>query len=341
MATAIRADPIPAGGRRARRVLVTGGAGFVGSHVAEAHLARGDRVAVLDDLSRGRRENVPAAADFIRMDVADPATRDFIREGCFEIVNHHAAQIDVRVSVADPAADARTNLLGLLHVLEGARLGGTDRVVFVSSGGVVYGESAHSSTPEDAPKRPLSPYGVSKLASELYLDVYRRIHGLDCIALRYGNIYGPRQDPGGEAGVVAIFARRLLQGKPLMIHGDGGQLRDYLYVEDAARANLLAAEAPIPGGAGIDAHACNVGTGHGTSVTALADLMEEVAGRKTGRRHLAARPGEVQRNVLDPGRIRREWGWAPQLTLREGLAATFAHIAALHRSGRRAAEVSA
>ncbi len=341
MATAaMRADRgTTAGG--GRRVLVTGGAGFVGSHVAEAHLARGDRVCILDDLSTGRLENVPPGADFTHLDVAGQDTRDFVRSGGFEIVNHHAAQIDVRVSVADPAADARTNLLGLLNVLEGARLGGTERVVFVSSGGVVYGESSESPTPETAPKRPLSPYGVSKLASELYLDFYRQVHGMRCIALRYGNVHGPRQDPGGEAGVVSIFANRLLRGKPLTIHGDGRQLRDYIFVEDAARANLLAADVPVAPGGGIDAHAFNVGSGAGTSVNALADALEAVAGARTGRRHLPARPGEVRRNVLDTARIRRQWGWTPAFTLREGLERTFAHIAALRQPAGRATEVPA
>ncbi len=342
MATAEeRTDPGPATAGGGRSVLVTGGAGFIGSHVAEAHLARGDRVCILDDLSTGRLGNVPRGADFARLDVADPDARDFIRSGGFEIVNHHAARIDVRASVADPAADARTNLLGLLHVLEGARLGGAERVVFVSSGGVVYGETSQSPTPETAPKRPLSPYGVSKLASELYLDFYRQVHGLRCVALRYGNIFGPRQDPGGEAGVVSIFAGRLLRGEPLAIYGDGRQLRDYLFVEDAARANLLAAEIPVAPGGGVDAHAFNVGSGTGTSVNALAEALEAIAGVRTGRRRLPARPGEVRRNVLDTGRIRKRWGWRPAFTLREGLERTFAHIAALRPPAGHATEVPA
>ena len=308
-----------------RRVLVTGGAGFVGSHVAEAHLALGDRVCVLDDLSSGRPGNVPAGAEFVEMDVADPRTRDYIGDGGFELVNHHAAQVDVRVSVADPAADARTNILGLVNVLEGARAAGTKRVVFVSSGGVVYGEPDTFPTPETAPKRPVSPYGVSKLAGEHYLDYYRQVHGLDYVALRYSNVYGPRQDSGGEAGVVAIFSNRLLRREPLVIYGDGEQLRDYVYVEDVARANLVAAETDLEDGADIDARAFNIGTGEATSVNTLAELLEEVAGIRVQRVFRRARAGDVRCSTLAIDRI-RDRNWVPVFSLREGLARTFRHI---------------
>ena len=310
-----------------RRVLVTGGAGFVGSHVAEAHLARGDHVCILDDLSSGRLNNVPAGAEFVEMDVADPRTRDFVRQGGFDLVNHHAAQVDVRVSVADPAADARTNIVGLVNVLEGARAAGTERAVFVSSGGVIYGEPDVFPTPETAPKHPVSPYGVSKLAGEHYLDYYRLIHGLDHVALRYSNVYGPRQDPGGEAGVVAIFSNRLLREEPLVIYGDGEQLRDYVYVEDVARANLLAAEMDLEDDAGMDARAFNIGTGEATSVNTLAELLEEVAGIRVGRVFREARAGDVRCSTLAAARI-RDRGWVPRFSLREGLARTFRHIAA-------------
>ena len=215
-----------------RRVLVTGGAGFVGSHVADAHIERGDRVWVMDDLSSGRLANVPPGAEFVEMDIADPRTAELIRDVGFDLINHHAAQIDVRVSVADPVADARVNIAGLLNILEAARDAGTRRVVFVSSGGVVYGEPEVYPTPERAPKCPVSPYGVSKLAGEYYLNYYREVHGLDYVALRYSNVYGPRQDPKGEAGVVAIFSNRLIAREPLAIYGDGEQTRDYVYVEE-------------------------------------------------------------------------------------------------------------
>ena len=317
--------------RTGRRVLVTGGAGFVGSHVAEAHLDIGDQVWILDDLSSGRVENIPAGAEFVQMDLAEPHARRFVRDGGFDVINHHAAQIDVRVSVADPIADARVNIVGLLNVLEGARESGTSRVVFVSSGGVVYGEAAEFPTPEAVPKRPVSPYGVSKLTGEHYLDYYRQVHDMQYVALRYSNVYGPRQDPSGEAGVVAIFSNRLLRSEPLVIYGDGEQLRDYVYVKDVASANLLAAQMPLEDAPGLDARAYNVGTGDPTSVNTLAAVLEEVAGTRVGRVHRDARAGDVRRSCLCTARI-REWGWAPAFSLREGMTHTFEHIA----SGRSA-----
>ena len=209
--------------RVSRRVLITGGAGFVGSHVADAHIARGDRVWIMDDLSSGRLANLPSRAEFVEMKIGDPRARELISDVGFDLINHHAAQIDVRASVTDPIADARTNIVGLINILEAAHDAGTRRVVFVSSGGVVYGEPEVYPTPESAPKRPVSPYGVSKLAGEHYLDSFREVHGLECAVLRYGNVYGPRQDPHGEAGVVAIFCNRLIDGQPLDIYGDGEQ----------------------------------------------------------------------------------------------------------------------
>ena len=315
-----------------RKVLITGGAGFVGSHVADAHIARGDRVWIMDDLSSGRPANVPSRAEFVEMDIADPRARELILDAGFDLINHHAAQIDVRASVADPIADAGINIAGLLNILEAAREAGTRRVVFVSSGGVVYGEPDEYPTPEDAPKRPVSPYGVSKLAGEYYLDYYRQVHGLDYAALRYGNVYGPRQDPTGEAGVVAIFCNRLIDGQPLDIYGDGEQTRDYVYAEDVASANLIAADMPLADGAGLDARAFNVGTGEATSVNTLATLLEEVAGARPGRIHGDARPGELRRSVLSTARMRAV-GWSPGHTLREGLARTFGHIASERAAG--------
>ena len=309
-----------------RKILVTGGAGFIGSHVAEAHVDRGDRVWIIDDLSSGRLENVPAGAEFHQLDIADPRVGDLIRGIGFDIINHHAAQIDVRVSVADPALDARVNVAGLLNILEAARESGTGRIVFVSSGGVVYGEPHEIPTPEDAPKEPLSPYGVTKLAGEHYLNYYREVHGLEYVALRYGNVYGPRQDPHGEAGVVAVFCRRLLRGEPLVIYGDGEQTRDYVYVGDVVRANLMAARMHLSPAPGLDARAWNVGTGIETTVNELADILEGVAGIHTGRVLEGPRPGELRRSALAAARLRQR-GWNPAPGLREGLAATFEHIA--------------
>ena len=225
-----------------RRVLVTGGAGFIGSHVADAYLASGDHVWVLDNLSSGRPSIIPEDAEFMELDIRDDDVLNLFREVQFDIVNHHAAQIDVRTSVADPTIDASINLEGLLNLTEAALEVGTRRVVFVSSGCVIYGEPSTIPTSETAPKMPLSPYGVSKFTGELYLNYYRQVHGLEYVALRYSNVYGPRQDPHGEAGVVSIFSRKLLAGEPLTIFGDGEQTRDYVYVGDVVSANLLASE---------------------------------------------------------------------------------------------------
>ena len=307
-------------------MLVTGGAGFIASHVAEAYLAQGDQVWIVDNLSSGKRANVPDGARFVEMDVRDPELRNLFREVRPDLVNHHAAQIDVRVSVSDPAKDAGINVLGLLNVTEAALEVGTRRVVFVSSGGVVYGEPEEIPTPEHAPKLPLSPYGVTKLAGEFYLHYYSRVRGLEYVALRYSNVFGPRQDPHGEAGVVAIFSTRLLDGEPLTIFGDGAQTRDYVFVRDVVSANMLVSDLPLDGD-GLDAFAFNVGTGVGTSVVALADTLEGVAGRRPGRDFKPPRPGELQHSTLDTGKIRSR-GWSPAFTLEEGLRETYQHIAA-------------
>ena len=309
-----------------RKVLVTGGAGFIGSHVAEAHLDRGDKVWIVDDLSSGRIENVPSEATFLHADIGSEDAARLIRRQRFDVINHQAAQIDVRISVADPARDARANVLGLLNVLEAARLAGVQRFVFASSGGVVYGEPQEFPTPESAPKSAMSPYGVTKLAGEHYLNCYREVYGLEYAALRYGNVYGPRQDPHGEAGVVAIFSERLLAGKPLTIYGDGEQTRDYVFVGDVARANLMAAETALPEESGIDGRAFNVGTEVPTSVNTVAERLEQAANVPSNRRHRDARPGEINRSVLATAKL-RSLGWTPAVSLTEGLRRTFEHIA--------------
>lgn len=309
-----------------RRVLVTGGAGFIASHVAEAYLAKGDEVWIVDNLSSGKRENVPDGATFVEMDIRDDGVRDLFRDVRFDLVNHHAAQIDVRVSVEDPAKDAGINLLGLLNITEAAREVGTRRVVFVSSGGVVYGEPEQIPTPESAPKLPLSPYGVTKLGGEFYLNYYRKVHGMEYVALRYSNVFGPRQDPHGEAGVVAIFCTRLLRGEALKIFGDGEQTRDYVYVKDVVAANMLASEADMGAGQGLDSRAFNVGTGAATSVLRLADVLEGISGASQPREHAPARPGELQHSTLDASLIRSR-GWSPAYTLEQGLRETYDHIA--------------
>lgn len=303
------------------RVLVTGGAGFIGSHVVDAHVAAGDEVTVVDDLSSGNRRYVPSRVRFVHADVRSPDVRTLAASGGFTIVNHHAAQIDVRRSVADPVDDASRNVLGLLNVLEGAREGGVRRVVFASSGGTVYGDGADLPTVETAAKMPASPYGVAKLACEYYLATFTQLYGLEAAVLRYSNVYGPRQDPHGEAGVVAIFCRQLIAKQPLTIFGDGKQTRDMVYVGDVADANVKASRAALRPLSDLDVRAYNVGTGVETSVNELARQLGSVAGRPPDIRYAAARPGEIQRSALQPAKA-RDLGWQPRTTLAEGLAAT-------------------
>ena len=303
------------------RVLVTGGAGFIGSHVAEAYLAEGWEVTVLDDLSRGKAAQVPAAARFVQADVRSPEARKLVATGRFDVVNHQAAQIDVRVSVERPDEDADINLRGLANLLVGARDGAVSRVVFASSGGVVYGEAGTVPTPESAPKQPVSPYGVSKLAGEHYLNALGKLYGFEPVALRYANVFGPRQDPRSEAGVVSIFVSRLLAGQPLTIFGDGLQTRDYVFVRDVARANLLAGTAPIARGDGIDAAAFNVATATERSVVDLATTVGRALGREPVLEFAEARAGELRRSALDPSKAAERLGWRPVHRFEEGLEA--------------------
>jgi UDP-glucose 4-epimerase len=310
------------------KVLVTGGAGFIGSHIADGYIARGDEVWIVDDLSHGRRSNVPRDARFIEMSIADARLADVFGEaGGFDIVNHHAAQIDVRISVSDPRLDAAINVDGLLNVLECARRHGTRRVIFVSSGGVVYGEPEERPTPESAPKAPLSPYGVTKLAAEYYLFCYRHIHGLEYAAVRYSNVYGPRQDPHGEAGVVAIFSTRLLAAQPLTVFGDGEQTRDYVYVGDVVAANLLLSDAPLPAARSIDDCGFNIGTGRETSVNELAARLIGISGTNVGVEYAAERKGELRHSCLGIARAASH-GWTPRVPLDDGLRRTYEWIAA-------------
>jgi UDP-glucose 4-epimerase len=294
------------------RAIVTGGAGFIGSHVVDALIARGDEVLVLDDLSRGKRTNVPEAQLEV-VDIRQPLDDRF--EGT-EVCFHLAAQVDVRLAVERPDHDAQVNVLGTVNVLEAARRHGT-QVVLASTGGAIYGECDRPA-PEDAPRRPLSPYGVSKLAGEEYLAAYNRLHGTSHASLRYGNVYGPRQDPHGEAGVVAIFFGRLAAGERARIYGDGQQTRDYVYVGDVARATLAAA------GSG---DVFNVGSGIETSVVELYELCRRVAGSDLNPEHAEARLGELQRSVLDVSHADRVLGWRPEVGLGEGLRRTWESFA--------------
>jgi UDP-glucose 4-epimerase len=288
---------------------VTGGAGFVGSHVVDALLARGDEVLVVDDLSSGKRENVPAGARLEIADVREPLDAYFDgADACL----HLAAQANVRVSVERPAFDADVNVLGTIRVLEAARAHGTE-VVFASTGGAIYGE-CDGPAPEGSQRRPISPYGVSKLAGEEYLAAYNRLYGARHVSLRYGNVYGPRQDPKGEAGVVAIFLGALARGETPQIFGDGTQTRDYVYAGDVARATLAAA-----GHEGV----FNVGTGLETSVLELFDLCRRVAGAEMEPEMAPARLGELERSVLDTSLAKQKLGWTPQVELEEGLRRTW------------------
>ena len=304
--------------------LVTGGAGFIGSHVADALLAEGWSVTVLDNLSSGKRGQVPAAARFVEGDIRSPEAAALVRDGGFDLVCHLAAQIDVRKSVADPRFDVDVNIGGTLNLVEAVRASGRPtRVLFASTGGAVYGDLVTPPNLETYAKNPESPYGIAKFSVELYLAYYARVHGLDYIALRFANVYGPRQDPHGEAGVVAIFCQRLLAGTPLTVFGDGAQTRDYVYVGDVARAHVLAASRPsIPAGA-VDDRAFNLGTGVETSVSDLAQGLIAVSGRAVPMQHAPARPGEQQRSVVSIDKARAGLGWAPAVSLADGLRHTF------------------
>jgi UDP-glucose 4-epimerase len=302
------------------RVLVTGGAGFIGSHIAEAYLRAGWEVVVLDDLSRGSERNIPKGTRFVRADIRSPEARQTVATGRFDVVNHHAAQIDVRVSVDRPAFDSEINVVGLVNLLEGAGQGGVRRFIFASSGGVVYGDPEVIPTPETAPKLPVSPYGVSKLSGEYYLRAVGALRGFEGVAMRYANVFGPRQDPKSEAGVVSIFVSRLLAGEPLTVFGDGRQTRDYVYVKDVARANVLASTASISQGSSIDAPAFNIATSKQRSVLDLAQSVGEVMGQKNPRTEFApARAGELFRSALDVGKAKKVLGWAPEYVFENGL----------------------
>jgi len=301
------------------RVLVTGGAGFIGSHIAEAYLRSGWEVVVLDDLSRGHERNIPKGAKFVRVDIRSPEARKTLAAGRFDVVNHHAAQIDVRVSVDSPAFDSEINVVGFVNLLEGASEGGVRRVIFASSGGVVYGDPAVIPTPETAPKLPISPYGVSKLAGEHYLRALAMLRGFEGIAMRYANVFGPRQDPKSEAGVVSIFVSRLLAGQSLVVFGDGKQTRDYVFVKDVARANVLASTAQFPSATDFDGPAFNIATSIQRSVLDLAQSVGDVMRQKPTLEFAPPRPGELLRSALDVSKARRVLGWAPEYVFEDGL----------------------
>ncbi len=303
------------------RAVVTGGAGFVGSHVVDALLARGDEVVVVDSLVTGKRENVAAGADLRVQDIREPLDELF-QDVRPDAVFHLAAQADVRVSVENPVEDADVNVLGTVRVLEAARLHGGGQIVFSSTGGAIYGE-CDGPAPETAPLSPVSPYGVAKLAGEEYIRSYNRLYGSIHVVLRYGNVYGPRQDPRGEAGVVAIFLGALRMGEQPRIFGDGSQIRDYVYIGDVARATLAAI--------GQEGGVYNVGTGRETSVVDLYEQCRHVATSALDAQHVPSRPGELARSVLDPSRAAHDLGFTAFVELEDGLQATWDWLTAAQK----------
>jgi UDP-glucose 4-epimerase len=298
-----------------RTILVTGGAGFIGSHVCDAFVAAGHRVLALDDLSSGKRDNLPTEAELHVLDIRDPAAAELVRTGGIDVLVHHAAQMDVRRSTEDPAFDASVNILGLLNLLEAAVTGNVKQVIFASTGGAIYGEQDVFPADESHPLRPVSPYGVSKLAGERYLYYYHVQHGLDVTCLRYANVYGERQNPHGEAGVVAIFLTRLLAGKTCTINGDGLQTRDYVHVSDVARANVASL-----GLGGFQVF--NVGTGVETTVIELYRGLTVALGIDLDAEHGPAKPGEQRRSSVDAGAIRHALGVSEPMGLTAGFRRT-------------------
>lgn len=297
------------------KILVTGGAGFIGSNLVDAYIKEGHEVIVVDDLSTGKLKNLNPEARFYRLDIQDPEIEGIFKEHKIDLVNHHAAQIDVRRSVSDPIYDAKINVLGLLNIIQNCIKYGVKKFILASSGGVLYGEPEILPAREDYPLIPLSPYGVTKLMAEKYLHYYHKIYGLDYTILRYSNVYGPRQDPFGEAGVIAIFINRLLKGEHPTIFGDGEQLRDYVYVADVTRANLLATTRG-------DGEAYNIGTGIATSVNDLLEKLQVIMGCHLDPVYETKRPGEIYRSYLDYRKVREGLGWEPEIGIDDGLRRT-------------------
>ncbi len=304
-------------------ILVTGGGGFIGSHIVDGYLRAGHRVTVVDNLSTGKLANVDPRARFFQSDIRDTSLHTFFQRGRFDVLNHHAAQIDLRRSVADPAHDAEVNIVGTLNLLECARRHGVQSVIFASTGGAIYGDQTIYPTPEAEAAHPQSPYGVAKLAIEHYLYYYRSVHGLRSVVLRYANVYGPRQDPCGEAGVVAIFIKRLLAGDRPIINGDGDQTRDFVFVDDVVQANLLALDYLLDGSGEADPLVVNIGTGEEVSVNRLFALLSEFLPSPPTSLYGPAKPGEQRRSVINPSYAKQTMGWEPRVGLEEGFRKTW------------------
>jgi len=296
-------------------ILVTGGAGFIGSHVVDAYVNDGHNVIVIDDLSSGVRENVNPKAEFHQLDIRSDEVGQIFRRHAIDVVNHHAAQMDVRRSVSDPKYDASVNVLGGLNIFEAAKNHGVKKIIFSSTGGAIYGEQDYFPADEEHPVRPLSPYGITKLVTEKYLFYYKEVHGIEHVVLRYANIYGPRQNPHGEAGVVAIFAKKMLLGESPVINGDGKQTRDYTFVGDVVKGSVLALKYP---GSNI----FNIGTGIETDVNELFRILRSWLSPYCKESHGPAKQGEQRRSVISYKKIERELGWKPRVDLSEGLRLT-------------------
>ena len=297
------------------KVLVTGGAGFIGSHVVDRLLQEGHDVVVVDNLVTGKRKNVPKAVQFYKLDIENPKLERIFRNERPSIVFHLAAQMNVRRSVEDPMFDAQVNVLGTLNVLEQASKHGARKVIFSSSGGAIYGEQLAFPAPESHLTQPLSPYGISKLCGEHYLSYYHRLSGIQVVSLRYANVYGPRQDPEGEAGVVAIFIQKMLRGEQAVVNGNGRQTRDFVFVEDVIESNLMAMGPAVEG-------VYNVGTGIETSVNDLFRIIVDLTKVEFKEVHGPAKRGEQARSVIDSTKLHRDLGWEPKVDLREGLRRT-------------------
>lgn len=307
------------------KILVTGGAGFIASHVADAYINEGHDVVIVDNLSMGKKENVNPKATFVQMDIRDEAIREVFAREHFDIVNHHAAQMDVRKSVDDPMYDASVNVLGSINLLENSRKYGVKKFIFASTGGAVYGEQDYFPADEEHPQRPLSPYGITKLTMEKYLFYYHVVYGLENVILRYANVYGPRQNPHGEAGVVAIFTKKMLAGEQPIINGDGKQTRDYVYVDDVVAANVIALK--LNG-----THTYNIGTGVESTVNDIFRHLKEFTGASCAEKHGEEKKGEQRRSVLTYTKIQKECGWMPKTSLRDGLKKTVEYFKQHNRS---------
>jgi UDP-glucose 4-epimerase len=302
-------------------ILVTGGAGFIASHIADAFIESGHNVTIIDNLTTGREENINPKAKFFKVDIRDDLSKIF-EEGKFDVVNHHAAQIDVRRSVSDPIYDAGVNILGTLNLLQNSVKYRVKKFMFASTGGAVYGEQDYFPADENHKQQPLSPYGISKLAVEKYLYFYKEVHGLRYTILRYANIYGPRQNPLGEAGVVCIFLDKILAGEQPIINGSGEQTRDYVYVKDVVKANLLTLNEE-------DSEIYNVGTGIETSVNELFRLINQNFNNSIKEVHGPAKPGEQMRSVITSEKLFKKFGWKPSTKLEDGLKETIDYYKSL------------